>query len=65
MTNIRRALRVSARCRYAGGSFAFCNWMQMGIVSVKVEKYYDYFGWNIFKNVEMIFNLFDNGDRDW
>ena len=37
----------------------------MGIVSVKVEKYYDYFGWNIFKNVEMIFNLFDNGDRDW
>ena len=44
MTNIRRALRVSARCRYAGGSFAFCNWMQMGIVSVKAKKNYGYFG---------------------
>ena len=63
MTNIRRALRVSARCRYAGGSFAFCNWMQMGIVSVKAKKKITaILGWNISKNVEMIFDLFDNSD---
>ena len=38
---------------------------QCVVVAIDAKRREDGSGWNIFKNVEMIFNLFDNGDRDW
>lgn len=63
MTNIRREPSVYLQgVQVCGGLFCVLLLDANEHYASESKKYNDYFGWNIFKNVEMIFDLFDNSD---